>query len=657
METNGNDVQRETSDQAIPEVVRKLLADVSATVFIIGNDFRPSWCSSPDGRLFGRDTNTWGPGTLGDCLHPADQVWLKRKRHEILEDPGLTVQGLIRVRFPDGEYSSFMLTAVNRFDDPDVNGLIITATPAHQTLPDSLEGQDVQRARALGRQNELLETLHTQLQAALSAISVSTNAISDHPGVGPTHGTHVATIDSATQTLRGLIDDIVGLSKITSGTIELESVVFSPSRLLNNLTTAFEPVCKSKDLELELRLDPGLPARVKGDPARLEQVIHHLISNAIGSATGDVVLVEAAPVEDSRVQFRISNSVGANAACVADSLSPTRQQPSDAEIRLSIAREIVELMDGSFGCETSDRATVVWFDIVLGHARRIEDHSSGPEAAPTKPPATAHVLVVDDSDVNRLLATSQLERLGHSSSTADSGPAALDALTNETFDVVLMDWHMPGMDGLEATRRWRAEHDPDRVLPIITMTASAMAGDRERCLDAGASDYLSKPVSINDLGTMITRWTQRASPDSANNEAPDHAQADSALALDAEPPSYDQSRVSALINDLGDLAVVRSIVRAFLEMVPQYRATAEEALVEDDRSTIRRCAHTLKSTALMLGTHELAESCILLEAAAATDEASHLTVPVADFARCCHRAEVTLADLAAQLDTANSPQP
>jgi len=243
-----------------------------------------------------------------------------------------------------------------------------------------------------------------------------------------------------------------------------------------------------------------------------------------------------------------------------------------------------------------------------------------------------HVLVVDDSDVNRLLATSQLDRLGHSHETARSGLAALDLMSTVEFDAVLMDWHMPGMNGLEAIERWRAHHDPDHRLPIITMTASAMSGDRARCLEAGASDYLSKPVSINDLSSMLIRWCEGENGASSQT---------------AEPVSP-LSKIDELIADLGDASVVHSIVEAFLDMVPQYRSAATSALAAGDRQSIRRHAHTLKSTAVMLGTDELAAACVALEAAASDDHAD-LDDAVAEFSRCCREAELTLIDLSALL--------
>jgi len=151
----------------------------------------------------------------------------------------------------------------------------------------------------------------------------------------------------------------------------------------------------------------------------------------------------------------------------------------------------------------------IWCGIGFGHARRETGLDKMPAGAILGTPTPAHVLIVDDSQANRLLASSQLHRLGYASLTVNGGEQALEQMATGQFDAVLMDWHMPGLDGLEATRRWRSNENDGRALPIIMMTASAMTGDRERCLAAGASDYVSKPVSITDLGAVLAAWTSQ----------------------------------------------------------------------------------------------------------------------------------------------------
>lgn len=612
------------------------------TVFVLGNDFRPTWSSSEDGLLLGRRLEDWESGTLSEMIHPDDRAWILTERQEILAAPTAAFRGRVRLKGTDGTHSPVLLMATNHFDRPEINGIVVSLRPiarAFPVFPD--EGNDEQSG-AIAVHIEQMDRLTTEIRSSVDTITGSADALSNDPSLEPTQRMHAATISSATQAVGEFLQDVDHLSRASADMMALDPVVFSPSRIVDGVAATFEPMCRRNELTLALRYAADLPDRVKGDPIRLGRVLQHLISNAATSAPEGSVCVEARATDNGKIRFWVSDNGKAMPAEIQDSTItpwPTDDQHRPGtELRLDIASQVVELMGSSLCVQTDDEGTAFWFDVIFGHARRIEDR-------PTQPPApvagaAGHVLVVDDSEVNRLLATSQLERLGYTFATAEGGQEALDLLANGTFDAVLMDWHMPGMDGLDATRQWRANNDPDRRLPIISMTASAMAGDRERCIEAGASDYLSKPVSITDLGSMLSRWTGTREP----IDAPDPVRPDSS------------SKISSLVADLGDVGVVCAIVSAYLDMVPQYRDNASTALDQGDRGTVRRCAHTLKSTALMLGIDELAEACITLEAAAATDTAD-LATPLAEFVRCCTEAEVVLVDIAGELETlSGTPQ-
>ena len=173
----------------------------------------------------------------------------------------------------------------------------------------------------------------------------------------------------------------------------------------------------------------------------------------------------------------------------------------------------------------------------------------------------------------------------------------------------------------------------NRPCRFITVTASAMAGDRERCLEAGASDYLSKPVSITDLGSTLAHWTR-------SREAPADV---------SRRSRHDGARIAALIDDLGDIDVVRSVLDASVDTFPRHRAAARNSLESGDITTVRRSAHTVKSTAIMLGAEDLAEACRDLEQSSSDDPAD-LAPLVEAFADRCREAEVDLAALARSLD-------
>lgn len=209
------------------------------------------------------------------------------------------------------------------------------------------------------------------------------------------------------------------------------------------------------------------------------------------------------------------------------------------------------------------------------------------------------VLVVEDSPANQLLARAQLSRLGYEPEIAESGERALELLTQTAYDAVLMDWHMPGIDGLETTRRIRASGE-FTGLPIIAMTANAVAGDRETCLEAGMDDYLSKPVSIGDLEFMLHRWLGDADGSEAT---------DAAAGSEPDDGVVDWSVLDTLAEEVGDPSLIDTLVQAFLEEMPTQVASI--ALLQSgadphDIDAASRAAHTLKSTAATMGAKRLA---------------------------------------------------
>ncbi len=477
--------------------------------------------------------------------------------------------------------------------------------------------------------HEIRSPLHTILGVA--------ELLAASPDLSSENRSHVDTITSESEALRAMIDDVLDVAKLSAGQMELSNEVFSPATVVDEVGRGFGLDCAKKGLEFAIRVDAGIPSRVKGDSLRVRQILVNLVSNAVRYTESGFVRLEAIQNPDGSIRFRVTDSgpgiaQEARATIFEPFARASKDQSVGCGLGLAITKRLVELMDGSLGFETGDGGTAFWCDLVFGHARRASDFQPRPKVPAIPVAIDCRVLIVDDSEVNRLLAASQLERLGYSFVTAQSGEEALARLDAEHFDAVLMDWHMPGLDGLEATRQWRAGESREPPLPIITMTASAMSGDRERCLDAGASDYLSKPVSISDLGSMLGRWT-----------GPRGNQRGRAAEL-----SYDSAQIDALIGDLGDIGVVCSILDAFLDMVPQYRASTRQGLERGDQPSIERAAHTLKSTAAMLGAKELAEACQILELSAA-DGLADLSTLVESFDRRCRDAEVDLAALLVSL--------
>jgi CheY-like chemotaxis protein/HPt (histidine-containing phosphotransfer) domain-containing protein len=206
--------------------------------------------------------------------------------------------------------------------------------------------------------------------------------------------------------------------------------------------------------------------------------------------------------------------------------------------------------------------------------------------------------VVEDSPVNQLLAKSQIQNLGMEAIVADAGEDALEMLEGPDcphFDTILMDWNLPGITGLETATQIRARNLVKPSIPIIAMTANALTGDRERCLEAGMDDFLAKPVSAADMTTMLSKWLVASGPP--------------ALVGARHNVSVDENTLADLTADLDDPAIVESLIRTFLVELPGRVSSIMDGLQVGDLSQIKRAAHTLGSTSALLGAHGISQIC------------------------------------------------
>ena len=205
-----------------------------------------------------------------------------------------------------------------------------------------------------------------------------------------------------------------------------------------------------------------------------------------------------------------------------------------------------------------------------------------------------YVLVVEDNPINQLLAAAQLERLGCTHRIAPTGIDALRALEAEQFDLVQMDLQLPDIDGLETTRRWRAREATIGAgrIPIVGVTARAMTGDAERCIDAGMDGFVVKPVTLNDLAGVIREHLQRPTPNAGADEP---------------TTSATEQTLARLLADLDDPDLVATLVDTYLGELDRRRAALREAAEGGDADGVRRVAHTLKSTSAIVGAEPLRE--------------------------------------------------
>jgi PAS domain S-box-containing protein len=325
-------------------------------------------------------------------------------------------------------------------------------------------------------------------------------------------------IRSSADSLLTLVNDILDLSKAESGKLELEVINFDIHQVLGDIDRTLAFAAGKKGLQLRQTVATALPPYFRGDPTRIGQVLMNLVSNAIKfTQRGEVsVVVDMESRSEEMINLRIEVSdtgIGIPEEAIARLFQAFTQADSSTTRRyggtglgLSIAKRLVALMEGSIGVKSVPGAgSTFWFTIPLGVGTHLLAESAAPETQ--LPQSRLRVLVAEDNSVNQLIALKMLERLGHNAVAVANGLEAVEAVRSTPYDIVFMDCQMPELDGYEATRRIRASGN---AIPIVAMTANAMAGDREKCLAAGMTDYLSKPMKAKDLAHAIHRNAPKA---------------------------------------------------------------------------------------------------------------------------------------------------
>jgi signal transduction histidine kinase/ActR/RegA family two-component response regulator len=343
-------------------------------------------------------------------------------------------------------------------------------------------------------------------------------------GLDATQGARLDKIDAAAKHLLGLINNILDISKIEAGKFALEATPVEIQSLLDDVATLVTERVRAKGLELQVECD-DIPSGLVGDATRLRQALLNYLGNAVKFTERGRIDMRARVLQlgaqDVVLRFEVADTGIGMAAEALDRLflafeqadSSTTRKYGGTGLGLAITRHLAKLMGGEVGAEsTPGVGSLFWFSVRLKRGAPVPVTAVqivvDAEMELQRRFSGRRILVVDDEPVNREVAVFQLEAAGLVVDQAADGSEALGMLAQNAYDVVLMDMQMPGMDGLEATRRIRSRDAGHRV-PIVAMTANAFAEDRARCVAAGMDDFLAKPYVPEELFATVLRWLSR----------------------------------------------------------------------------------------------------------------------------------------------------
>ena len=466
---------------------------------------------------------------VDDCLghhyhefvHP-DDIGGARERFAQLLD-GRDHAGIHAVRYvtADGDFRWIEARARRLVhDDGTPRGTIGTLRDVtmQRAMADEIDRSHRHAVMSFGRISEFLANVSHEIRTPLNGVLGLTTILLDTM-LSEEQRQYASGVHQSADTLLALVNDILDISKIEAGGLTIEQVSFAIRPWLDDVLAPSFVRARKKGLHTQLIVSDEMPARLIADPTRTRQILGNLMDNAVKFTSRGAIAVSVTPHVNAAgrrtARFVVTDSgIGIPPGQHGTVFEKYRQADSSTTRRyggtglgLAICRQLATLMEGEIGLESVEgQGTSFWFTIPLAAAPDAEDAPAQqrPAAPVEEAPRTPLVLIAEDNPTNQLVARRFLEREGCRVELVTNGAEAVTAAAAQRFDVIFMDCQMPLMDGYEATRRIRLGLTSADA-PIVAMTAHAMTGDRERCLAAGMSDYVSKPLTRAQIGSVLAR--------------------------------------------------------------------------------------------------------------------------------------------------------
>lgn len=409
-----------------------------------------------------------------------------------------------------------------------------------------------------------------------------------------------------------IINDILDFSKIEAGKMEIENISFNLFNIINNLSDIYTQHTKNKGLYFKVNTDPRTPKNVIGDPTRLNQILNNLLSNALkftefGGITLTVKVINQAN-DTSKLHFIVHDTgIGIPKdkqelifSSFSQATSDTTRKYGGTGLGLTISKQLAELQGGNITLNSENGlGSSFCLEITYKHSHE------NPEVKSTetitykqeKLDYTPNILLAEDNEINQLFVKTILKK-DFNLMVAPNGKVVIDLLNKEPFDLILMDLHMPEMDGYTATSIIRKmDNQEKRTIPIIALTAAAIKGEKEKCLAAGMDDYISKPFETQDLINLIQKHIGKKAPAAEQQPTTETATEDNNYKF--INPAHLESITG------GDNKFKQELIDVFVQQMPILAVGLEKALQEKNYAQLGAIAHKTKSSVALMGIESL----------------------------------------------------
>ncbi len=584
--------------------------------------------------------------------HPDDVLPYRQKLMAHMKDARVPFETIIRMRHKNGQWRWILSRGrATR----DASGRAIRVSGTHSDITERKRIEDAAQS-ANQAKSEFLANMSHEIRTPMNGV-IGMVDILQQTQMAPEQQRMLSTIANSSQTLLHILNDILDYSKIEAGKLAVERIPTPLREVAGSVLQLMHGPASAKNIALQLTVDPELPVSIYSDPTRLRQVLLNLIGNAIkftlaepGKSASVTLTLEPSTLADNQAAvllLRVRDSgIGMSAAEVEKLFAPftqadasTARQFGGTGLGLSISHRLVALMGGQINVQSTpgvgSEFTVV---LPLQEARmaakaseltdrRLQVRANVPSADEAAKRGQL-ILLAEDNETNRDVLREQLRLLGYCAEMAEDGRVALEKWRSGRYALLLTDCHMPHMDGIELTATIRGSEAPGQRLPIIAITANAMQGESQRCLEAGMDDYLSKPLRLQELAPMLEKWLPLPIEPENASDLPENTP--ESVATPALPKGssgtfdiWNSDTLSQLVGN--NHGMHQRLLERFLIKAREQVASIEAAALAGDAHKAGTVAHMLKSAARTVGVLALGELCQQIETAGHAGDAPACT--------------------------------